>query len=173
MEEVQPAKAKADYTLSLGDSTVIGNNPSEATLYHWQPTTGLSCPTCANPNASPGVTTTYTVTKTQCKAITTDDIKITIGSVGINELTPKANLIKLYPNPNTGSFSVNIAETALASSLLRMYNVNGQLVHEQQLSGKDNGLYELHVELSNGIYLVEVNGVLNNVHYKQKVVIAN
>ncbi len=37
---------------------------SGGTGYHWYPSTGLSCTTCASPNAHPLVTTTYTVTGT-------------------------------------------------------------------------------------------------------------
>ena len=43
-----------------GDSTQL--QASGATTYSWSPATGLSCTTCANPTATPAVTTTYTVT---------------------------------------------------------------------------------------------------------------
>ncbi len=157
VEEVQPAKAKADYTLSLGDSTLIGNNPSEATLYLWQPSAGLSCPTCANPNASPGVTTTYTVTKTQCKAITTDEIKITIGNVGINEVTPTDNFVKLYPNPSNGLVTIS---SRYEMSRVEISTVTGQRLltatcHENtqllQLSDYAAGIYYLKIIYPNSL----------------------
>ena len=69
VEEVQLAKCKNDTSICPNDSVVIGNNISEATAYSWQPTNGLSCTNCANPKASPNITTTYTLTKTQCKAV--------------------------------------------------------------------------------------------------------
>jgi len=70
VELVEIAKAKNDTLIYATDSVVIGNNTNEAALFNWQPTTGLSCTNCPNPKASPSVTTTYTVTKTQCKSVT-------------------------------------------------------------------------------------------------------
>jgi len=36
--------------------------PSGTTTFHWSPSAGLSCTTCANPTANPSVTSTYTLT---------------------------------------------------------------------------------------------------------------
>ncbi len=58
-----------------GDS--IRLTASGATTYSWIPNTGLSCYTCSNPNASPAVTTVYTITGTSngCSATITDTVK--------------------------------------------------------------------------------------------------
>lgn len=50
--------------------------------YRWMPATGLSCTTCANPVATPTVTTTYTVTVTDSGGcLRSDTIRIQIGGV--------------------------------------------------------------------------------------------
>jgi len=100
VEEVEIAKAKNDTLIMQGDSAAIGLNNSEAALFSWQPTAGLSCTNCPNPKASPTITTTYTVTKTQCKSVTSDVITVTVSPVGINELV-NANVFKISPNPAT------------------------------------------------------------------------
>ena len=48
------------------------------TSYSWTPAAGLSCTNCSNPNASPAVTTTYTVTASNgtCTHDTTITIKV-------------------------------------------------------------------------------------------------
>ncbi len=58
-----------------GDSIAL--TASGATTYSWTPNTGLNCYTCSNPNASPTVTTVYTITGTAngCSATITDTVK--------------------------------------------------------------------------------------------------
>ena len=93
VEEVQLAKCKNDTSICPTDSVILGNNANEATSYNWLPTNGLSCITCANPKASPNTTTTYTLTKTQCKAITTASITVTVKT----DCTPKVTVSEI-PN---------------------------------------------------------------------------
>jgi hypothetical protein len=91
-----------------GDSAIIGNNLNEAALFSWQPTAGLNCANCPNPKASPTITTTYTVTKTQCKSVTSDVITVTVSPVGIDELV-NANIFKISPNPTKDILNIDIS----------------------------------------------------------------
>ncbi|RYE18142.1 MAG: PKD domain-containing protein, partial [Sphingobacteriales bacterium] len=52
--------ATANTTICLGNSIQL--NVSGAPSYQWNPSTGLSCSTCANPVATPTITTPYIVT---------------------------------------------------------------------------------------------------------------
>jgi hypothetical protein len=61
----------------------------------------------------------------------------------------------------------------LGGARSKIYDVNGRIVYEQELKDKANQLYDLQVELNNGIYLIEVSDVNSNMHYKQKIVITN
>jgi len=79
------------------DSVCLGSslhlNASGAKTYTWAPPLGLSCNNCANPIATPTVTTTYTITGTD--------------SNGCTDVV--TNLIKVYPAPTptlTGKDSV-------------------------------------------------------------------
>lgn len=61
-----------------GQTTGISLAASGAVTYSWTPSTGLSCTSCANPNANPSVHTTYIVTGTDANGCTDEDT-VTIG----------------------------------------------------------------------------------------------
>ena len=61
IQDVPPLSACCNTSIFVGDSTGISANGSTIIKYHWYPDSTLSCDTCANPTASPTVTTTYTV----------------------------------------------------------------------------------------------------------------
>ena len=156
VEEVEIAKAKNDTLIMQGDSTVIGLNNSEAALFSWQPSAGLSCANCPNPKASPTITTTYTVTKTQCKSVTSDVITVTVSPVGINELTIN-NAITLLPNPTNGYVTINskfemqeVELINLAGQILLQENVNNK-THQLQLQSFADGIYFVKISYANGL----------------------
>ena len=109
VEEVEIAKTRNDTLIMQGDSTIIGNNTSEAALFSWQPTAGLSCTNCPNPKASPTITTTYTVTKTQCKSLTSDVITITVSPTGIEDISYLSKVVRVNPNPATDVLNIAIS----------------------------------------------------------------
>ena len=79
VEEIIQARTYNDTTICINDSIKLAPlDSTEFAEYTWQPATGLSCTNCANPKASPQVTTTYTLTKKQCKVTTSDAITITV-----------------------------------------------------------------------------------------------
>jgi gliding motility-associated-like protein len=66
-----PVDAGAATQILFGNSVTL--SPSGAVTYSWLPATGLSCTNCANPIASPVVTTTYTVTGTDASGCINSD----------------------------------------------------------------------------------------------------
>jgi len=150
VEEVFPAKAKNDTLIYQGDSTIIGNNTSEAALFNWQPSAGLSCTNCPNPKASPTITTTYTVTKTQCKVVTSDVITVTVSPVGVDELA-NANGIKISPNPATDVLNIDISTSVDVTLTIKITDVLGK-----ELVLRD---YQKQIDISQletGIYFVSI-----------------
>jgi len=74
------ANAGNDVAICSGNSTAF--NASGGNSYSWSPSTGLSATNISNPNASPGMTTTYIVTVTNsysCSA--TDNITVTVNNL--------------------------------------------------------------------------------------------
>ncbi|HET6226656.1 MAG TPA: gliding motility-associated C-terminal domain-containing protein [Bacteroidia bacterium] len=67
--------------VACGDSIMLGCHQKSAagSTYLWEPATGLSCPTCANPMASPGTTTTYTLVVTN-GCVVNDQVKVNVTS---------------------------------------------------------------------------------------------
>lgn len=150
VEEVHPAKAKNDTTIMFGDSTIIGNNPSEAALYNWQPSIGLSCTDCPNPKASPTITTTYTVTKTQCKAVTSDIIVVNVSPTGVNELNINS-ATQLMPNPSSGDITI---KSKFVIDRVEIINTTGQLLLIKEIQSNE-GVLDLS-QFAEGIYFVKV-----------------
>jgi hypothetical protein len=151
VEEVEIAKAKNDTVIYATDSVIIGNNSSEAALFSWQPTTGLSCTNCPNPKASPSVTTTYTVTKTQCKSVTSDVITITVSPTGLTEEEQLAKNLFIYPNPTKDKITIKINSIETEHFNMRLSDVLGKEIMYDKLKT------ELDIAfLENGIYFLQL-----------------
>ena len=150
VEEVEIAKAKNDTLIYQGDSVIVGANNSEAALFSWQPSAGLSCTNCPNPKASPTVNTTYTVTKTQCKSVTMDDITVMVSPTGINELV-SVNVFKINPNPANEIINLDIGNINKENIKIKITDVLGK-----ELLFAD---YQKQINISQleiGIYFVSV-----------------
>jgi hypothetical protein len=161
VEEVQIAKAKNDTLIMQGDSTIIGNNPSEAALFSWQPTAGLSCTNCPNPKASPTITTTYTVTKTQCKSVTSDVITITVSPTGVAEAEALEAGVKLVPNPTSNILNIT---SRVDFKKVELLSITGQVLlqeivnsktHQLQLQNLAEGIYFVKISYTNGMSVVK------------------
>ncbi|GAB4449637.1 MAG: hypothetical protein OHK0036_06910 [Bacteroidia bacterium] len=76
--EISPAKASNSptYTICPGETVVLGGDTTEDAQYYWYPPNALSCTNCAYPRASPTITTTYYLQKTQCKMTTKDSVTV-------------------------------------------------------------------------------------------------
>jgi len=77
----------------------------------------------------------------------------------------KKNGIKIYPNPNQGSFTVEIADPK-GNLIIEIYDAIGQVVHKVE---SFQPLTVLNLKLSEGIYLVRVTNEENN--YNQSVLV--
>jgi gliding motility-associated-like protein len=93
------ANAGPDQTLCSGSSTVLfGAGPFDAE-FSWSPTIGLDDPTTAMPEASPGATTTYTLTVTDVNGcVNTDEVTITVITV----------VADFFADPITGNAPIDI-----------------------------------------------------------------
>jgi hypothetical protein len=108
-------------SLCTGESTIL--HGSGGTTFSWSPTTGLSDPNIANPVASPGVTTTYTLTvtgSTICQG--TDTVTVTVNPIPVAQLTVtsatfcRGNSIQL--NASGGTSYLWIPSAGLNSSTI-------------------------------------------------------
>jgi hypothetical protein len=161
VEVVEIAKAKNDTLIYATDSVVIGNNASEAALFSWQPTAGLSCTNCPNPKASPSITTTYTVTKTQCKAVTSDVITITVSPTGLTEEEQLVKNLFIYPNPSKDKINIKVNTTATEQFFIKLTDVLGKEIMfdkfktELDISSLQNGIYFLSFYKNNQLLVTK------------------
>jgi hypothetical protein len=151
VEEVEVVKARNDTSIVLGDSIVVGVNLGEANLYNWQPTAGLSCTNCPNPKASPNSTTTYTVTKTQCKVTTTDVITVSVSPTSVKEFGMTNGDLRVLPNPTNGIITIS---SRFEMQKIEVINIPGQILLSETVNDKS---FQIQLQdFSAGIYFVRI-----------------
>jgi Peptidase C10 family/Spi protease inhibitor/Secretion system C-terminal sorting domain/SprB repeat len=110
------ASASRSTICSGGLVTLTATGPANVN-YHWTPSAGLSCPTCATTTANPSSTTTYTVTidSAGLSANTQVAITITAGNLSISTI----NITNVTQNGlNDGTASVMVSGGTPAYSYL-------------------------------------------------------
>jgi hypothetical protein len=90
-------------------------------------------------------TGTYTVRYTDVNGCSSISSPVTVGPNSITNASVRS--MKVYPNPTNGSFTVQNLSTA---SILKIYNVAGELVYSMDLLPSENHLVD--TELSSGVY---------------------
>lgn len=135
--------------------------------YSWSPTTGLSCTDCPNPQAYPGVTTTYTVTITDevTGCITTTEVEVPYWPVSTTVIPQNLGTWNVFPNPITEYSTLDYELVTNSDIKLELYDMLGQrialIAEEKQPKGKYQ--YQIGKYLAKqakGMYLVsmEVDG---------------
>ena len=124
LEEMIPAKAINDTSICVNDSITLAQpSPTEFAEYSWQPAAGLSCNTCASPKAAPQSSTTYTLTKKQCHATTTDVVSITVKTDC--DLKTQLNIPNVF-TPNEDGVNDTFMIQLPVGSLLKEFTVHNR-----------------------------------------------
>ena len=103
------ADAGGDQTSCAGAGLSIGGNPSAnggqaGYTYNWQPPTGLSDPTIANPVATPTGSQAYTLTVVDANGCTSSDqVNVTLSNVVANFSFSTSLLTASFTNASTGA----------------------------------------------------------------------
>ncbi len=130
--------------LCTGQSATL--SAGGANTYAWS-----NSQTGASIVVSPASTTSYTVTGTDvhgCSANATVTETVSV-CTGIQSYEPLAGTA-VYPNPNNGSFVVNVN----TSSLLTIYDLLGNVVLQQKL---EEGPQDIHIsDKANGVYYLRI-----------------
>jgi hypothetical protein len=120
---VKPANAGNDKIICTSDSTSLGSFNNQYYEYEWQPTTGLSNPNSGTPNASPTITTTYTLTQKYFDfPISTDEVTVTV-----KDCKEPEGLI-VYPNPVVDNITFKLLHGLFTNGKIEIYDVIGRKI---------------------------------------------
>ena len=75
------------------------------------------------------------------------------GNVGINEINNKNDGVAIYPNPNNGTFTINLNKE-YKNIQMEITDVIGQVIYSSAL--KETAQTTMQLSVKSGIYFVEV-----------------
>lgn len=73
-----------------------------------------------------------------------------------------ANTVKVYPNPTTGTLTIELAPSVQTPADFMLYTVTGQVVYSKRLIDPENLLNLFEDGIKNGIYYYTIS--INNVN---------
>jgi len=153
--------AGQDQTISaVGDSVQL--QAAGGVTYSWSPATGLSCTNCADPMASPAVTTVYTVTGTNAAGCSrTDEVTVFVTIVGVEDQLPDPISIRpIYPNPVSDQMVVDYELLQAEPVKVELISLDGKVLDVIDNSLQDPGAHRVvwnrGFGLANGMYFVRV-----------------
>lgn len=160
-EVVEVLLPVANYSFnSIGYGTIFTNTSQNGTSYFWDFGDGDTS-TEENPHHLylwPGGT--FAVTLYVTNECGTDSITFEIEAgldVSVNEIVSLEET-KVYPNPNRGTFTVELNASKTSEVEIEIYDLVGKIVYQQklgQLSG--NTYHEINAEIPSGIYMLRVS----------------
>lgn len=78
-------------------------------------------------------------------------VTVLVGTVGIDELeTSTLQLVELYPNPTSGTLTINVEGAKSPEIAIKMFNMNGQVISEFTMT-TSNGIASETIEFSRKI----------------------
>lgn len=143
------------FLTSTGDTFIVEGGSAQlissgGTNYTWTPANSLSCNTCANPVATPSVTTTYLVQSTNSSGcVDTDTITIMVEIICNNLYMPTA----FSPNNDGVNDILYLRGNCVKDMFLQIYNRWGQKIFEtNDPTNGWNGIY-MELPVDAGVYM--------------------
>lgn len=158
----------ADFTMSTDTVVLSGlgnveltNTSQNATQYSWDFGDGTGTDPTVNPIHVYSNEGTYTITLTainyNCTTNVAQTIVVVPFGVGIEEVLTDQHVI-VYPNPNTGLFTVEVELDTPSEMLVELNNVLGQRVYQTQLT--DRSYWRKEFDMTSyvkGIYVLRIS----------------
>lgn len=157
-----------DVTIASGETTTLTSSAPGGVTYSWSPTTGLTDPGAATTDASPTVTTSYTVTVTDTDGCENfESVTVTVDGV-LGETDVENTSIQLHPNPTTGLIYITHSGTDEPFKL-EIYTTEGKQVYTSEgLNLNGNEPIDLSY-LARGVYFVKISTRENQ--FQEKVIL--
>lgn len=146
----------------------LTNTSTNAEEYIWDFGDGSATVTTVNPIHVYSTEGTYTITLTainyNCTTTTTQSINVIPFGVGIEEFLKDEHLL-VYPNPNTGLFTVEVELSSPSDMDVELNNLLGQQVYATRVQSKSYWRKEFDLNsYVKGVYLLRIatnQGVLH------------
>ena len=149
--------------LNNGTAWVIASGGSSGQyMYLWNDANSQNNDTAINLVAGDYKVTITDYNQCQDSAFVTVDYS----SVGFGNTISDKNTINISPNPNNGSFSIEISENI---EELVIIDVNGKVVFREQIF--NNGIIQIETNLSKGMYYIQLKG--KNTIFIKKLIVSN
>jgi PKD repeat protein len=145
-------------TVCTGSSTVL--NSSGAVTYSWSPAATLSSVNGASVTATPTANTTYVVSGTDANGCVNNAVHLVISSTcaGIDKLTQHP--IAVYPNPNNGSFVIEVPEGNTDTYVVEVRNALSQIIYTDKI--QTGGLKNINLtNEAKGVYSLTIQSQKN------------
>ena len=164
---------QAAFTITKSGRTVLMNNLStgtnQAADYLWEMGDGTTYQ-IPNPFHTYVDSGCYIIRLTVTDACGSDmdtlrvpvDVPDSICTIAVNAIPSQLEGISLsvVPNPNTGTFQLQLSEHLKAQTAIQLYDINGRVVHEQELPLSSQTNWEINTKnLPTGVYFLRL---LNN-----------
>jgi hypothetical protein len=159
---VPVVEAGAQATIIEGNNTVLGSVPTALGngpfTYAWTPATGLDNANSSNPQASPIVTTTYTVNVTDDNGCSSkDSVLVVVWPLDIKDARGNTSM-QIYPNPTSGLVNLSAKGVENGTYSVELTDVSGKLLHTV-LFDVNGGLIQQQLDLSaypSGNYILKI-----------------
>jgi hypothetical protein len=172
-----PAYAGPDKLFISGDSVYIGRERDfevdKGCTWYKLPNMITAIDTASGLWVKPVVTTTYVVKQVlDCSSLKWDTVVIYMNPLGIVNLSAVENNIKLFPNPVNENLELRINNEELIKDFktLSIYNNLGQMIKEQDFIFENKKVIVKTVDLSNGVYLLQLKSENSETVYKRFVI---
>jgi len=162
-----PVNAGPDQTIQYGDTAFIGERISNMPD-NWFTLAGAAVDTnTAGVYVSPGVTTTYVVTRNLNGLYSTDTVTVfVLGGVGLEE--KKKEEFKVFPTPNNGEFY--LTGKIDIGYKLQILNLDGKVVLEESFTEKTEEIL-MSTSLISGAYSVVLRDKQGIEVFRNKIVV--
>lgn len=163
----QPEAGFTSAVQGASNNIAFTNTSTDATSYNWNFGNNQTS-TSASPVHTYSQNGVYTVTLTATNGNCTDvfTAQVTVVGVSVEEVPNTINNIRLFPNPNNGSATLEIGASENADVVISIADVTGRTVSSfNTVVNNGTNLVAINTgEFAGGIYFVSVrNGMQNNV----------
>ena len=149
-------------SISVNGDTLVAYN---AVSYQWY----------FNENIIPGATSAtyivnasgnYKVAVTDTNGCVATSNTVVIVFAGTSDLADNSRL-NIFPNPNSGSFTISFSTEKQREIRIKIWNVIGQLIKQELLQFSNNYTKEIQLDnVSKGIYIIQLNDAIQTVNRK-------